>query len=358
MSRFISKRYRSLIPYVPGEQPKLRSDTIKLNTNESPFPPSEKAISFACEAAKKLERYCDTQCTALREKMADLYGIDKDEIVFTNGSDEVLSLCFMAFCDSKKTALFPDITYGFYKVFADVYCVPYTEIPLNTDFLVEPQSYYYAGKTIFIANPNAPTGISLTKEDIRGILEHNRDDIVIIDEAYIDFGGESVVPLIREYDNLIVTGTFSKSRSMAGARLGFGIASKALITDLNTVRNSLNPYNVNAMTQAAGLGALMDEAYTKANCQTIRNNRAYLTDELRKMGFTVLKSDANFVFAMHPQMNGKALYDYLRGKRIFIRHFETERLKDYNRITIGTREQLVKLLDAIRQFAEEQNENG
>lgn len=353
MSRFLSARYQTLTPYVPGEQPKLTSDTIKLNTNESPFPPSEKAIAFAREAAVKLERYCDTQCTALREKMAELHGIDKDEVIFTNGSDEVLSLCFMAFCDSGKTPVFPDITYGFYKVFADVYCLPYTEIPLTKDFRVDSNEYYHSGKTIFIANPNAPTGISLSKEEIRGIIENNPDDIVVIDEAYVDFGGESVVPLIHEYDNLIVTGTFSKSRSMAGARLGFGFASKALITDLNTVRNSLNPYNVNAMTQAAGLGALQDEEYTRRNCETIKENRAYLTGELQKLGFDVLPSDANFVFAAHPRIGGKALYEYLRNKRIFIRHFETERLKDFNRITIGTKQQLDKLIDAIRDISEE-----
>ena len=352
MSRFLSERYRGLIPYVPGEQPKLTSSTIKLNTNENPFPPSPKAIAYAEEAEKKLERYCDTQCTLLRQRMAELQGVDPDEVLFTNGSDEVLSLCFMAFCDGKKEALFPDITYGFYKVFADVYCVPYTEIPLTDDFRVDPSAYYGSGKTIFIANPNAPTGISLTQKEIRGILEHNKDDIVVIDEAYIDFGSESCVPLIHEYDNLIVTGTFSKSRSMAGARLGFGIASKPLITDLNTVRNSLNPYNVNAMTQAAGLGALFDEAYTKANCETIRMNRAYLTEELRKMGFTVLPSDANFIFAKSDAIGGKALYEYLRGRNIFIRHFETPRLKDYNRITIGTKEQMDKLIAAIRQYPE------
>lgn len=352
MSRYLSARYQSLVPYVPGEQPKLTGETIKLNTNESPFPPSEKAKAYAAEASKKLERYCDTQCNALREKMAELYGVDKDEVIFTNGSDEVLSLCFMAFCDSDKTPVFPDITYGFYKVFADVYCLPYTEIPLTDDFRVDHKEYYHSGKTIFIANPNAPTGISLSKEEIRGIIENNPDDIVVIDEAYVDFGRQSVVPLIHEYDNLIVTGTFSKSRSMAGARLGFGFASKALITDLNTVRNSLNPYNVNTMTQAAGLGALCDEEYTRRNCEIIKENRAYLTDELRKLGFTVLPSDANFVFASHPNIGGKALYEYLKSRQIFIRHFETARLKDYNRITIGTREQLDKLIETIKEFPE------
>lgn len=352
MSRFLSERYRSLIPYVPGEQPKLTNDTIKLNTNENPFPPSPKAIAYAEEAVKKLERYCDTQCTLLRKRMAELQGVDPDEVVFTNGSDEVLSLCFMAFCDENKEAVFPDITYGFYKVFADVYCVPYTEIPLTDDFRVDPRDYYGCGKTVFIANPNAPTGISLTQNQIRGILDNNKDNIVVIDEAYIDFGGESSVALIHEYDNLIVTGTFSKSRSMAGARLGFGIASKALITDLNTVRNSLNPYNVNAMTQAAGLGALCDEEYTKANCATIKQNRAYLSAVLGKMGFTVLPSDANFIFVKSAKIGGKALYEYLRERKIFIRHFETPRLKDYNRITIGTKEQMDKLMEAISQYPE------
>ncbi len=347
MSRFISKQYAGLKAYVPGEQPVFTSETVKLNTNECPYPPSEKAIAYASEAAKKMMLYNNTSCELLREKMSTLYGIEKDEIVFTNGSDEALSLCFMAFCDAEKSALFPDITYGFYKVFADVYCVQYTEIPLEEDFTIDPRKYFASGKTVFIANPNAPTGIALPLNDIRAIVENNPSDIVVIDEAYIDFGGESARNLIHEYDNLIVTGTYSKSRSMAGARLGFAIGCKPLINDLNTIRNSLNPYNVNSMTQAAGLGALEDEAYTQENCMKIRQNRAYLSEELIKLGFTVLPSDANFVFAKHPGIGGKALYEYLKRKQIFIRHFETERLKDFNRITVGTREQIDKLLENI-----------
>lgn len=347
MSRFMSNRYAGLKAYVPGEQPVFTAETVKLNTNECPYPPSQKAVAYASEAAKKLMLYNNTSCELLREKMSALYGIDKDEIVFTNGSDEALSLCFMAFCDAEKPALFPDITYGFYKVFADVYCIPYTEIPLEEDFTIDPGKYFASGKTVFIANPNAPTGIALPLNDIRAIAINNPSDIVVIDEAYIDFGGESARKLIHEYDNLIVTGTYSKSRSMAGARLGFAIGCKALINDLNTIRNSLNPYNVNSMTQAAGLGALEDEAYTQENCKKIRQNRAYLTEELIKLGFTVLPSDANFVFAKHPGIGGKALYEYLKRKQIFIRHFETERLKDYNRITVGTREQIDKLLENI-----------
>ena len=352
MSRFLSKRYSSLKPYVPGEQPVLLPQTVKLNTNENPYPPSEKALRYASRAAETLMRYNNTSCDRLREKMSVLYGIDKDEIVFTNGSDEALSFSFMAFCDADKKAVFPDITYGFYKVFADVFCVPYRQIPLKADFTIDPAEYYNCGGTIFLANPNAPTGIALPAESIRSILDNNPSDIVVIDEAYIDFGGVSVRGLIHEYDNLIVTGTFSKSRSMAGARLGFAIASKPLITDLNTIRNSLNPYNVNAMTQAAGLGALEDESYTQENCKKIRLTRAYLTQELTNMGFIVLPSEANFVFAKHPHISGMALYEYLKTRNIYIRHFETERLKDYNRITIGTKEQVDILLAAIKQALE------
>lgn len=352
MSRFLSNRYAFLKPYVPGEQPKITAETVKLNTNECPYPPSEKAVRYAGEAAKKLMLYNNTGCDLLREKMSGMYGIDRNEIVFTNGSDEALSLCFMAFCDKDKPAVFPDITYGFYKVFADVFCVPYTEIPLKEDFTIDAKEYFSSGKTIFIANPNAPTGIALTLEEIRSIIESNRGDVVVIDEAYIDFGGESVRSLIHEYDNLIVTGTFSKSRSMAGARLGFAIGCRSLINDLNTIRNSLNPYNVNSMTQAAGLGALEDETYTQQNCAKIKETRVYLTEELTKLGFKVLPSEANFVFAKHPDINGKALYEYLKQRQVFIRHFETPRLKDYNRITVGTREQVDVLLANIKKALE------
>ena len=251
MSRFFSGKYKELVPYTPGEQPK-DFKYVKLNTNESPFPPSQGAIKAASEASEKLELYSDPECRALRLKLAEYYGVDYDETIVTNGSDEVLNFAFMAFCDADHPAAFPDITYGFYPVFAELNGIPYTEIPLCDDFTVNVEDYIGINNTIFIANPNAPTGIALPVSEIRKILESNPQSVVVIDEAYVDFGAESCIPLIHEYDNLLVTQTFSKSRSMAGARLGFGIGSKELISDLHTIRYSTNPYNVNSMTLAAG----------------------------------------------------------------------------------------------------------
>ena len=333
MSRFFSGKYRDLTPYTPGEQPK---DTkfIKLNTNESPFPPGENAVAAAAQAAKQLQLYNDPTCAALTKRMAELLGVSPDEVLMTNGSD-------------------PDITYGFYKVFAQLNGVPYTEIPLDENFNVRVEDYLGIGKTIFLANPNAPTGIALPLSDIERILKANPDNVVVIDEAYVDFGGESAVQLIRKYDNLLVTQTFSKSRSLAGARLGFGVGSRALIQDLNTIKYSTNPYNVNSMTQAAGLGMLMDEGRTKENCAAICSNRAYTAAALEELGFSVLPSKTNFVFASHPDIGGMDLYLKLKERGILIRHFETPRLKDYNRITIGTPEQMQALIKQVREILEE-----
>jgi histidinol-phosphate aminotransferase len=259
----------------------------------------------------------------------------------------------MAFCDKNHPAAFADITYGFYSVFAEINGVPYTKIPLAEDFSIRVENYYGLGKTIFIANPNAPTGIALTRDQIEEILRRNPDTVVVVDEAYVDFGTESCVPLIRKYDNLLVTQTFSKSRSMAGARLGFGIGCKKLIADLHTIRFSTNPYNVNSMTMAAGIGVMEDEDYTQKNCQTVCENRRYLVQELQKTGFDMTDSVANFVFAKHERIEGGVLYAKLKEKGILVRHFDGARIKDYNRITVGTREEVDALLCAIREILEE-----
>ena len=273
-------------------------------------------MEYAAKAAEGLHLYSDPTCARLTEKMAQTLGVETDEVLMTNGSDEILNFAFMAFCDDKTPAAFPDISYGFYKVFAALNGVPYTEIPLRSDFSIDPTDYYGLGKTIFIANPNAPTGIALTVEQIEGILQHNPDNVVVIDEAYVDFGGESCVPLIRKYKNLLVTQTFSKSRSMAGARLGFGVACRELIADLNTIKYSTNPYNVNAMTMAAGIGVLEDAAYTENNCQTVIENREFLARELAAMGFEQTPSKANFLFVKHPTISGDVIYTALREKGV------------------------------------------
>ena len=352
MSAFFSEKYKALTPYTPGEQPKERK-FIKLNTNESPFPPSKKAQEYAAKAAESLQLYSDPTCAKLTAKVAEVLGVEADEVLLTNGSDEILNFAFMAFCDEKTPAAFADITYGFYKVFAALNGVPYVEIPLNEDFSIDPTAYYNLGKTIFIANPNAPSGIALSRDTIEEIIKNNPNTVVVVDEAYVDFGAESCVPLIHKHKNLLVTQTFSKSRSMAGARLGFGVACKELIADLNTIKYSTNPYNVNSMTLAAGLGTMEDEAYTQINCQTVRENREYLAGELAKMGFVQTPSMANFIFAKHEKISGERIYTALREKGILVRHFTAPRIAEYNRITIGAREEMEALVQALLEILEE-----
>ncbi len=351
MSRFYSYRFADLTPYTPGEQPRILNVT-KLNTNESPFPPSEKAKAWAAAHTRELNLYPELQCVELRTKLGELYGVDPEGILLGNGSDELLNFAFMAFCDDRKPAAFADITYGFYPVYAAVNHVPYTEIPLKEDFTIDPADYYGLGKTIFLANPNAPTGIALTAAEIEGIVKANPDSVVVVDEAYVDFGAESCLPLTKRYDNLLVIQTFSKSRSMAGARLGFAVGSRELIQDLNNMKYSFNPYNINSMTMAMGIGVLMDEETTRANCRTIMENRAYTVSQLQELGFTVLPSGANFVFARSDRIGGGELYRKLKERGVLIRHFDKAAISDWNRITIGTKEQMDVLLGNIREILE------
>ncbi len=352
MSRFLVEKQRDLEPYTPGEQPRDMA-YVKLNTNESPYPPSPKVVEYAAEAAARLELYPDPTCRELHEAVASLCGVSTDQVLVTNGSDEVLNFAFMAFCDETHPAAFPDITYGFYKVFAQLNGVPYREIPLREDFTIAPADYAELEHTVFIANPNAPTGLPLTVAQVEEILQANPDNVVVIDEAYVDFGAESCVGLLAKYDNLLVTQTFSKSRSMAGARLGFGVGSAALIADLNRIKYSTNPYNINRMTMAAGLGVLEDDSYTRENCRRIMHTRQDTAAALTTLGFTVLPSAANFLFAKHPARAGGDLYRALKQRGVLVRQFEKPRISDYLRITIGTPEQMQTLLDAITAILEE-----
>ena len=352
MSRFFSEKYKSLVPYTPGEQPK-DTQYIKLNTNESPYLPSENAVRLASDAAKRLNLYPDPECYELSEILAKTLGVSRDEVLLTNGSDEILNFAFMAYCDESHPAAFADITYGFYKVFAEINHVPYSVIPLCDDFTIGVEDYIGINKTIFIANPNAPTGIALGISEIERILQSNPDNIVVVDEAYVDFGGESCVPLIKKYDNLLVTQTFSKSRSMAGARLGFGVACPELIRDLNTVKYSTNPYNINRMTMAAGIGMLLDEAETVRRCGEIVENREYTSRELARLGFEMTDSRTNFVFAKHDKISGRELYEALKNKGILVRHFDSPKICEYNRITVGTKEQMETLVKTIEEIMEE-----
>jgi len=352
MSRFFSDKYKDLEPYTPGEQPREQK-YIKLNTNENPYPPLPEVAEAVRKASDKLYLYSDTECVELRKTLAERLNVSPDELLMTNGSDEILNFAFMAFCDKHTPAYFADITYGFYPVFADINQVPYEEIPLKKDLMIDISDYFQKAGTIFIANPNAPTAIALRRSEIEEILKQNLYNVVVVDEAYVDFGAESCVPLIKEYDNLLVTQTFSKSRSMAGARLGMGIGNPELIRDLNAIKYSINPYNVNSLTSAAGVASLKLDEYNMKNCEIIMETRSRSERALRELGFEMTTSQTNFLFARHPDISGEDLYLELKKKGILIRHFSKERIKDYNRITVGTPEQMEKLTAAIKQILEE-----
>jgi len=352
MSRFFSEKYLDLEPYVPGEQPRDQQ-YVKLNTNENPYPPLPEVAKAVAEESGKQHLYSDPECTELRKALAKRLDVSTDELLMTNGSDEILNFAFMAFCDKHTPAYFADITYGFYPVFAAINRVPYEEIPLKKDLTINITDYYQKAGTIFIANPNAPTAIALRAREIEEILKRNLYNVVVVDEAYVDFGAESCVPLIRKYDNLLVTQTFSKSRSMAGARLGMGIGNPELIRDLNTVKYSINPYNVNRLTSAAGVASLKRDEYNRENSLKIMDTRDKYGRILRGMGFEMTESQTNFFFARHPDIPGEELYLELKKRGVLIRHFNVERIKDYNRITVGTPEQMDRLVEAIKEIQEE-----
>ena len=351
MSRFFV--LQSLTAYTPGEQPRDRR-YLKLNTNESPFPPPAAVIDAATEAAGSLQLYSDPDCRDLRAAAAGLYGVAPEALMPVNGSDEALFLAFCAFGGPGRRFAFPAVSYSFYPVFAAVTGTQAMPIHLRPDFSIDPADYAGLDASIVIANPNAPSGLALTLPQIESILQADPDRLVIIDEAYVDFGTQSCVALTARYDNLLVTQTFSKSRSLAGARLGFAIGDPALIADLNTVRNSVNPYNVNRMTQAAGIASIRENDYFMGCCQTIRKNRTDTIAQLRSMGFTVLESQANFVFARCDAMPGTALYAALRRRGVLVRHFDTPALTDWLRITIGTQDQMAALLNTIAAILKEE----
>lgn len=352
MSKFLTPKYSFIKPYTPGEQPKDKT-LVKLNTNESPFPPSPKAVAAAADAAKSLNLYSDPENTDLVSAIAEYYGVGADNVIAGNGSDEILAFCFQAFCDEQTPALFADITYGFYKVFAKLYGVEAKIIPLKEDFSICPQEYYNAGGTTFIANPNAPTGMTLSLEQIEGILKNNPDNIVVIDEAYVDFGGDSASSLIGKYDNLIVVQTFSKSRGLAGGRIGFALANAELIADLKKIKYSYNPYNVGAMPQAAAAASMRDREYFEKCRNEVIRVREITVSKLSEMGFTVLSSKANFIFAKSDKVAGAEYFKALREKGIIVRYFDAPRINEFVRISIGTEEQMNKLLTATKEILEE-----
>lgn len=349
MSRFLNARFAQLQAYVPGEQPQDMA-YIKLNTNESPYPPSGHLLdAISREEVAKLNLYPDPDCRLLTNAIAARYDVAPECVFLANGSDDILNFCFMGFCDGG--VVFPDITYGFYEVYANLYHLTYDKLPLDADFALDYRDYCGVNRAVVLANPNAQTGKAIGVEQIERIVATNPGHLVLVDEAYVDFGARSCVALTRRYENLLVCQTFSKSRSLAGARLGFAIGSAGLIADLNRLKYSTNPYNINRLTQLAGVAALEDDGYYAAGCKQIAATRDYVRQELLARRFYVTDSAANFVLAKSDRIDAQTLYEALKRRGILVRHFSDARIRDYVRITIGTRQQMDALLRALDEIS-------
>lgn len=348
MSRFLNPRYEKLTPYTPGEQPQDRR-YIKLNTNESPYPPSEGVLAeLNRQSGEELRLYSDPQAARLKKKLADFYQVEDENIFVSNGSDEALNFAFMAF--ASESVAFADITYGFYRVFAQLHGLQAQIIPLREDFSLAVEDYENTEGPCVIANPNAPTGLLLPLTEIEKLLQSDPQRLVILDEAYIDFGGDTAVFLTKHYDNLLVIQTYSKSRSLAGARLGYAVGCKALIRDLELLRFATNPYNVNRLTLKMGYRALEDQAYYRENCRRIMETREYTKKELETLGFHCLDSKTNFLFAEHSAISGGPLYERLKERGILVRYFDSPRIRSFVRITIGSREEMEAFLQAAAEI--------
>lgn len=351
MSKFASEKVNGISPYIPGEQPQDK-EYIKLNTNENPYYVAESAVRLITpQLVQSLKKYSDPECKPLVKAIAEYYKVETSNVLTSNGSDEALAFAFQAY--GKQGVCFADVTYGFYGVFADMYDCPSEILPLNEDFTVNISDYYHKGKTIVIANPNAQTGIALSLEEIEKIVRNNADHIVILDQAYVDFSGENAAHLIKKYKNLVVVNTFSKSRSLAGARVGYILADEKLIQDLNKVKYSFHPYNVNTLSMTLAAQAIRDEEYFRQSVVKIVNSRKTLTEGLNGLGFYVLPSSANFVLAKSNKIAGEELYLKLKGRGVLVRHFNEKRIKDFVRITVGTDEEIKILLKEIEEILKE-----
>lgn len=344
------KNIRRVEPYIPGEQPKGRN-IVKLNTNENPYPPApgiETAIKKFDNDSLRL--YPDPDSKVLVDELANYYNVNSENIFVGVGSDDVIAIAFMTFFNSPKPILFPDISYSFYSVWADLFGVPFERPDLTDDFKLRASDYYKENGGIIFPNPNAPTAVYESLDTVRDILDHNQDVIVIVDEAYIDFGGESALDLVEEYDNLLVVQTFSKSRSMAGIRIGYAIGNKDLIKAMNDVKFSFNSYTMNQFALNIGIEALKDKRYFESVLEKIVKTREEAKKELSKRGFTFTDSKANFLFAKHEKFKAKEIYDYLRSKNIYVRYFDKARIDNYLRITIGTDGEMQKLYEALDDY--------
>ena len=346
---FLAK-LRRIDPYVPGEQPQS-DDIIKLNANENPYPPAPGVQQvLRTFDASRLALYPDANGKSLKKALAGRFGVKPTQVFLGNGSDDVLALAFQSFFCSGEPILYPDITYSFYPVWCDLFRIPYETMPLDDNFCVNLRDYDKPNGGVVLPNPNAPTGRGLSLASIEDLLQHNADCVVIIDEAYVDFGAQSAVPLIEKYENLLVVQTMSKSRSLAGLRIGYALGSETLIATLEAVKNSYNSYTLDSLALAAGEASVADEAYFQDTCRKVMATRERAADALRELGFTVSPSLTNFLFVTHPKKEAPVIFEYLRQKNIFIRYFKLPRIDNYLRITVGTDEQMDRMIEALRAF--------
>ena len=348
MDKPFLKRLRRIDPYVPGEQPQS-DDIIKLNANENPYPPASGVQQALRDFdTSRLALYPDANGKALKTALANRFGVKPSQVFLGNGSDDVLALAFQSFFCSDEPVLYPDITYSFYPVWCDLFRIPCETVPLDENFCVNIRDYDRPNGGIVLPNPNAPTGRGVSLAFLEDLLQHNADCVVIIDEAYVDFGAQSAVPLIEKYENLLVVQTMSKSRSLAGLRIGYALGSETLIATLEAVKNSYNSYTMDAVALAAGEAAVADEAYFQETCRKVVDTRERTADALRGLGFVVPPSLTNFLFVTHPDKNASDIFAALRERGIFIRYFKLPRIDNYLRITVGTDEQMDRLIDALR----------
>lgn len=354
--RYWADRIQNVEPYVPGEQPKDRK-YVKLNTNENPYPPCPGVLRAIRELdPRDLRLYPDPDCLQLRQTLAEGRGLKPQQVFVGNGSDELLAFCYLAFMDDATPAVFPDITYSFYPVYAAFFGTNARIVPVNEDFTIPLEELKRDDGTVILTNPNAPTGIALPLSDIAELCQANRNHVVIVDEAYVDFGAESAVGLIDTYDNLLVVQTFSKSRSLAGLRIGFAFGNEALISALNTVKNSINSYTLDRVALAAAAAAAADQAYTDDTCRMIAKTREKTVGKLTDLGFRVLPSKSNFVFASHERVYAQNIFTRLREKGVLVRYFHKPRIDNFLRITIGTDDEMDTLIGALEEILEEEND--
>lgn len=350
MEKLWRKNLRDIEPYVPGEQ-STEENIVKINANENPYPPSPKVFE-AIEHfnSSSLRFYPNANATPLKQALADYYGVNIKNVFVGNGSDDVIAIAFQALFNSDLPIVYPDLTYSFYPVWCSLFHIPYKTYPVDENFRINAEDYKEKNGGVIIPNPNAPTSLGEGREFVERLMEYNQDSVVIIDEAYVDFGAVSSVELTKKYDNLLVTGTFSKSRSLAGLRIGFAIGSEALISVLEAVKNSYNSYTIDSVSIAAGRASVLDDEYFKETCNKIIKTRALVTDEMRAMGFKVLDSQTNFIFATKEDMSMRDMFEYLKTKKVFIRYFSVPRIDNYVRITIGTEAEMDVLLKELREY--------